>query len=406
MEDLNPIQREPGDAGSTGTLLTLDQTRLNRLWEAVRLTSHELVWELDPAGIMTFINDVSVELLGAAPPDLVGRSVFSVIHPDDVARARGILAGCLEKRAGWRAVRVRVLRPDGSCCWVESSSVAHVGPDDRLQGFTATTRRLDADDARQEELHEAVDRINRVLESRSIATLWQPIFSLAHGEVVGVEALSRFRDPMTRTPDVWFAEAFAVGRGVELELLAVEAALRNTAGFPEEAYVSVNLSAESVADTRAEAVLAAGPVPTDRIVVELTEHASIDNYEAVSGGLDRLRSTGVRLAVDDAGAGFASFRHILRLSPDIIKLDHSITCGISANPAQRALATAVVLFALEVGSMSVTAEGVETAEDLGTVSSLGLDAAQGFHVGRPVPAAELDWQQVILQSWRGRPRPG
>ena len=390
----------PGEG--VGGLLALDQTRVNRLWEAVVHTSHEVVWEMDTAGVITFANGTTNEMLGSPPSDLVGRSVFSVIHREDLDEARAVFAACLARRAGWRSVRLRALRSDGSNCWVESSGVAHLGADGILLGFTATTRRLDADTSREQELGEAAQRIEAVLEDRSITTVWQPIFSVAHGEVIGVEALSRFPHRIARSPDVWFAEAFSVGRGVDLEMLAVETALRASAGFPEGVYISVNLSAESLADGRTESVLAASPVPADRLVVELTEHASIDNYEAVCSGFERLRSMGVRLAVDDAGAGFASFRHILRLGPDIVKLDRSITDGIATNAAQRALATAVVLFALEVGSMTVTAEGVETAEDLTMASSLGLDAVQGFHVGRPVPAADLDWGQVITESWRPR----
>lgn len=378
----------------------LDQSRVNRLWEAVRLTAQEVVWELDPSAIMRFVNEAAFDLLGASPEDLVGRSVFSVVHPDDTERARSILEECLRRRTGWTRVRIRVLGPGGTTRWVETSGVAHVGPDDRLIGFTATTHRLNPDDARWEEAGAARGRIEAIIADRSITTVWQPIFSLVHGGVAGVEALSRFRHAPQRSPDQWFNEAFRVGRGVELELLAIETALEGAAHFPEGVYVSVNLAADSMADERVRSVLAASPVPCERLVVEVTEHASIDNYESVAAGLGQLREQGVRLAVDDAGAGFASFRHILRLSPDIIKLDRSITSGIAANPAQRALATAVVLFAMEMGSMTVTAEGVETAEDLETASTLGLDAAQGFYVGRPVPATELRWDRIIAGSWR------
>lgn len=392
-------------SSAPGTAQVLDQKRVNRLWEAVRLTSQEVIWELDPAGTMRFVSDAALDLLGSPPADLVGRSVFSVIHPDDTARARQIFADCLEHRTGWNQVRLRALRSDGGAPWVQTSGVAHFGPGNRLLGFTATTRRLDDDDVRREESAAARQRVEEVLAERSISTVWQPIYSLAHGGMIGLEALSRFRHPLQRTPDRWFAEAFAVGRGVELELLGIETALRGAACFPDQVYVSINLAPDTLAEAHVRSVLTSGLVPPERIVVELTEHTSIDNYELVSGGLGELRALGVRLAVDDAGAGFASFRHILRLSPDIIKLDRSITSGINGNPAQRALATAVVLFAMEVGSMSVTAEGVETAQDLETVSTLGLDAAQGYHIGRPVPAADLEWDRVIAGSWRiRRPR--
>lgn len=386
----------------------LDQLRVNRLWEAVLQTSHELVWELDPSGLIRFMTDSAEEVLGESAAQLTGRNVLSMIHPCDVDVARQVLADCVENRIGWERVRLRVRRRDGQDLWLESSGVAHVGSDDLLLGFTATARRLDADDARAAELSNTRQRIERVMEDRLLTTVWQPIFSLNHGRIVGVEALSRFPDAGERSPDRWFRDAFDVGLGHALEGLAVGNALSGAASFPPDVYVSVNLSSETVAAGELESVMRQDRIDLDRVVIELTEQVSIDNYQAVSTGLAVLRDSGARLAVDDAGAGFASFRHILQLQPDMIKLDQSITRGITDNPAQRALATALVLFALEVGSMTVTAEGVDTAEDLATVSSLGLDAAQGMYMAAPCPPSEIDWSSELpvtsAKQRRGWPR--
>lgn len=382
--------------------MALDQLRVNRLWEAVRLTSHELVWELDPQGVIRFMNDAAEEILGVRPDDVVGRSVMSLLHPDDIPAAQALLVACSERRNGWERSRVRALRADGEVVWVESSGVAHVGGDGDLLGFTATTRRLDADDARDLQRAVTRQRIERVIDEGLLSTVWQPIFSLQHGAIIGVEALSRFPDSGASPPDRWFADAFEVGLGPALEALAVGKALSAARHFPDDVYVSVNLSPPTVAAGEFSAVIEQNVVPLDRIVIELTEHISIEDYETVAARLTTLRRAGVRLAVDDAGAGFASFRHILQLHPDTIKLDQSITRGITGNPAQRALATALVLFALEVGSMTVTAEGVEWAEDLATVSSLGVDAAQGFLMCRPQPAAQLDWDVVLPESGTSR----
>ena len=132
-----------------------------------------------------------------------------------------------------------------------------------------------------------------------------------------------------------------------------------------------------------------------RIVVELTEHASIEEYGAVLAAVADLRERGVRLAVDDAGAGYASFRHILRLAPEIIKLDRSLICGLHDDAALRALAAAVVMFALDMGS-TVTAEGVETPEELRCAQGLGIHAAQGYLFGKPV----ADWS--TWSEWHAR----
>lgn len=377
-----------------------DQLQVNRLWEAVRLTSHELVCEVDGSGLVSYVNDAAIDLLGRSPSELIGRSILSFVHPDDVRRLDGVVTECVAERRGWRQVRLRAVRPDGTSLWLESSGVAHTDEANRLLGFTATTRRLDTADARTAELTLTRERIERILDEDLLSTVWQPIFSLDHGSIVGVEALSRIKvDGLEYPPDQCFADAFAVGLGVQLETRAIDRALDGARAFPEDIYVSVNLSPEAVAAGGLAPLLPGGAVPPERLVLELTEHVSIDNYDTVVDPLGDLRDAGVRLAVDDAGAGFASFRHVLRLKPDIIKLDQSITRGITDNPAQRALAAALVLFTLEVGSMSITAEGVETAEDLSTVSTLGLDAAQGYHLGRPVGAGQIDWEKQISDSW-------
>lgn len=383
--------------------MTQDQTQVNRLWEAVLHTSRELVWELAPDGELRFMSGPADDVLGTPAEELVGRNGFSLVHPDDVDQAMGLFVRCTEDRSGWNKVRVRVVRPDGLTPWVETSGVAHLADSGELLGFTATTRLLDTDDARREELGLVEERVRAVLRDGSLMAVWQPIFSLTHGRVVGAEALTRFDPAPAQPPDRWFAEAAEVGLGVDLEILALETALASATSIPRDAYLSLNVSPAVVASGRLLDLFAGCGVSADRIVLELTEHVSVQDYEGLVAPLGRLRGRGVRLAVDDAGAGFASFRHILRLEPDIIKLDQSIVQGITDNPAQRALATAVVLFALEAGPMVVVAEGVETAADLSTVSLLGLDAAQGYHLARPAPAETLPWGRVVDQAWTAAP---
>ncbi|SEQ15441.1 EAL domain-containing protein [Arthrobacter sp. OV608] len=97
----------------------------------------------------------------------------------------------------------------------------------------------------------------------------------------------------------------------------------------------------------------------DRIVLELTERQRVNDYDSLVSALMPLRELGLRVAVDDAGSGFSSMRHILELRPDIIKLDRSVITGIHANPGQRALGAAMVKFAPEI-SATIVAEGIET----------------------------------------------
>jgi EAL domain-containing protein (putative c-di-GMP-specific phosphodiesterase class I) len=97
----------------------------------------------------------------------------------------------------------------------------------------------------------------------------------------------------------------------------------------------------------------------------------------------------VRLAVDDAGAGFSSLHHILLLSPDIIKLDITLVRDINRDPVKRALAWSLVTFAREIGS-TIIAEGIETAAELATLVELGIPWGQGYHLGRPEPLPVVD----------------
>ena len=117
-------------------------------------------------------------------------------------------------------------------------------------------------------------------------------------------------------------------------------------------------------------------------MLELTEHAGIADYNELAEALAPLRESGVRLSVDDAGAGFASLRHILNLRPDIIKLDIGLIRGIDADPARRALASALVGFAAEIGAV-IVAEGIETPDELATLCALRVTYGQGYHLARP-----------------------
>ena len=119
-----------------------------------------------------------------------------------------------------------------------------------------------------------------------------------------------------------------------------------------------------------------------RVVIEITEHAQVDDYDALRDALAPLRERGAQLAIDDVGAGFANLRHILRLAPDLVKLDLSLTHEISKDPAREALASSLVGFAEGVGAL-IVAEGISSDEDLALLRSLGVDYGQGFHLARP-----------------------
>jgi EAL domain-containing protein (putative c-di-GMP-specific phosphodiesterase class I)/ActR/RegA family two-component response regulator len=229
-------------------------------------------------------------------------------------------------------------------------------------------------------------RIAETLGSRSFAVAFQPIFDLASSAIVGVEALARLSPDSAFSPDVWFSEAWDVGLGPDLELAVVEEALARSRQRPPGTFLAVNVSPELAVDQRF-AALVTGPLQTPDLVIELTEHYAVADYERLNDRLDRLRSCGVRVAVDDVGAGFASFRHVLTLHPDIIKLDVSLTAEIDVDSSRRALAAGLVAVGRELGA-TVIAEGIETADQLDCLVALGVEQGQGFYLARPSPFAE------------------
>lgn len=220
----------------------------------------------------------------------------------------------------------------------------------------------------------------------SLRTVFQPVVGLHDGALLGVEALSRFDLRPYRAPDAWFAEAASIGVGAQAEQAAVRCAVRGLALLPESAFLAVNVSPEAVMAGVLDDVVA--DVDVSRLVLEMTEHAPVADYEGLDRALRPLRRRGALVAVDDAGAGYASFRHILRLRPEWIKMDASITQGIDADPARLALADAMVGFAARIGS-SIIAEGVETSGELRVLESLGVTAAQGYHLARPGEMADV-----------------
>ena len=229
------------------------------------------------------------------------------------------------------------------------------------------------------------DAISAYLVPGGLDVLLQPIVEIATGRIVGAEALARFPG-FAGGPAQVFAAASQAGMGVALELAAVREALQVLPLLPADVYLAVNASPETVADPRLADVLATAP--PDRLVLELTEHVAFGDHASLVSQLAELRSAGLRVAVDDTGAGFASLQNILALAPDVIKLDLALVTGVDRDPVRRALTRALAGFAAECGAVLV-AEGIETAGELETLRALGVALGQGYHLGRPQPAAAL-----------------
>ncbi len=175
--------------------------------------------------------------------------------------------------------------------------------------------------------------------------------------------------------------------------------------LPAGRYLALNVSPAVLEHDELAFVIARHK--SDRpLVVEITEHQPVEDYVALSAQLDRLRDLGVRVAVDDVGSGFASFRHVTRVNPDILKLDRTLVCGIDDDPVRQSLASAIVAFAKDVGA-TVVSEGIENENELCCLKGLSVGCGQGFYLARPnlgniqadVPAAH----RRRLTACRGRP---
>ena len=270
-----------------------------------------------------------------------------------------------------------------------------------VRAFAAlATEQIERDLAEDEERRERIARITEVIEQNRLAMVYQPIHRLADGRPVGVEALARFPDQAKRTPDLWFAEAARIGLGVELEMLAVRQAIRGLPFIPAELYVAVNVSPAAALSSELEKIVAAAPA--GRLVVEVTEHSRVADYDALCEALARLRGR-ARIAIDDVGAGYSGLRRILDLKPDILKLDMSLTRDVDSDRARAALAAAMVNFASGIGAR-IVAEGVETQGEREALERLGIGYGQGWHFSRPMPSVAV--QQFLLGAATGAKQAG
>ena len=225
--------------------------------------------------------------------------------------------------------------------------------------------------------------LSGLLSRREFEPVFQPIVDLHDGSIVGYETLTRFHDGAD--PQARFAEAARVGMGLELERATMEAALEAASGRLGSRWLSVNVS---------PGFLASGsPAPLMRgvdvdVVLELTEHDPITDYSDITRAVRRL-GNGVRLSIDDAGAGYACLTHVLSLRPAFVKLDRGWVTGIDRDPARQALVAGLESFASRTGSMLI-AEGIETKDELDCVRDLRVELGQGFLLGRPEPQFVLD----------------
>ncbi len=227
-------------------------------------------------------------------------------------------------------------------------------------------------------------RLDPLVAAGGPTVVLQPIVDLSTGDRVGAEALSRFPADWGKGPDVVFEEAHSIGRGHEVELLALARAAEHLEVV--DGYVAMNVSPQTLLTPEFAALLHTLPLP--RVLLELSEHDQVEDYDALIGALLPFRAAGMRLAIDDVGAGFSSLRHIVVTAPDVIKMDRSIVSGLHTDPVLTKLVESLVTFGHGCG-VTVVAEGIETAQEAAALHDLGVDLGQGWHFGRPGPPEAL-----------------
>jgi EAL domain-containing protein (putative c-di-GMP-specific phosphodiesterase class I) len=219
--------------------------------------------------------------------------------------------------------------------------------------------------------------IEAIIEDRAFIPVFQAISTLAGREVVAYEALTRFTDGVR--PDRHFANAIAVGLGVELELVTLEAAVRAAEKIPYDLWLNLNVSPMAVeSGSRLSRILR---LSHHSLILELTEHVAVADYGRLRAALKELRVP-FRIAVDDAGAGYASMTHVVELGPSMVKLDISLVRGIDADPVRQALIAGMLFFS-EKTDCRLLAEGIETEAELATLAKIGVPLGQGYLLGRP-----------------------
>ena len=399
-----PAQRPTGQGGrsadgappSSRTLLSLARTMLGMdLTFLSRIADGRQTFEaVDPGnsrlrvpegGTMDAADGYCSRMLSGAVPGMVPDvAAHPVLGPLPVTRQLGVGAYC--------GVPVRLSDGTvyGTLCGLSETALEPVDGA-RLEALRVIAglvgHALDAELRDALTLRIRREELQTVVGGRGRAVVLQPIVDLVDGRPRGYEALTRFRHPdgTSIPPDRVFAEARELGLLLDLERATASSALELLPRLPEDTYLSINFSPCSLLEPATWRLLAVAP---DRVVVELTEHEQVTDYAAIRAALAPLRSRGLRLAVDDTGAGFASLQHLTELQPDVVKLDVAFVRAIDTDAPRRAVARAVAGYVAEVGGQLV-AEGIETAEQAATLRKLGAASGQGWFFGRPESADEL-----------------
>ena len=344
---------------------------------------HDVVSVHAPDGSYRFVSAASRELMGYAPEELLGTTPYDYFHPDDLEDVHDAHASALRAEAYTVAYRFR--HKNGRYHWMETTGRVMEDDQGKVREILCSTRLTEDPAGSASNVRDLrVERIERVLRDESIAIVLQPIVNLHTTEVCAYEALSRFSGAGAPGPDVWFGDAWSVGLGVELEMLAVRKAVETLELIPEDQALSINVSPPTLG---APGFFQIFDRIEPRIRLEITEHLDITDYVPLMRHLAPFRAKGGLVAVDDFGAGYASLRHIINVKPEWVKLDIALIEHVDTDPIVLAVTSGAVSFAGHSG-ISLVAEGIERQSQLDTLLQAGVEFGQGYFFARPLPPDE------------------
>jgi EAL domain-containing protein (putative c-di-GMP-specific phosphodiesterase class I) len=254
--------------------------------------------------------------------------------------------------------------------------------------------------------------LDALLDAGLLTVAYQPVVSVATGEVVAAEALARMRDRETGRlipPDEFIPLAERTGRIARIDRMVLEQSVPHAVGWrsilgPRPFSIGVNFSVAGLSDHLVDVITAscdAAGLPYDALVVEVTETvlSSSDQHDEVLRAIDAL---GCNVTMDDFGTGYSSLSHLTRFPISGIKIDRRFVADLGTSGLGGLVALALVRLGKDLG-LHVVAEGVETAEQLSALEYAGCPFAQGYLISRPVPADDLT--AFLRASRRGVPLP-
>ncbi len=339
------------------------------------------------------VNDALCRLLGRTEEELLAlESFMAVTHPDDREAGERALVDGLQDGDPFETEK-RYLLPDGSSLWAS----VHVTPirdaDGSISSYFTQIIDIDARKTHQEQLQRQLDeigwmqRIRAALDHDRFELHSQPIVDLGSGDTVQRELLIRMRDDDGGLvpPGLFLPAAEEHGLIEEIDRWVLARAVRIAAAGEA---VEVNVSAASMSSpdflAAVERQLEASGADPARLVFEITETALMRQMDLGVAFAERLAGLGCRFALDDFGTGYGSFTYLKRLPVHYLKIDREFVRELGSSPHDRHVVQAIVSLASGFEAQTI-AEGVEDAETLELLRALGVDYAQGFHLGRPVP---------------------